>query len=104
MDPAINQVVFHAEVVARCQRLVAGGAREAAEVVHRVPRAHHHLRGRDSEVAAGTSLHGKPSGANKNTLGVSTKTLGLHKTTTRPTFLCYAHCLNASGRWELDVR
>jgi len=59
---AVHQLVLHAEVVARGQRLAARGAREAAQVVHGVPRAHHHLRRGDAEVATRAPLHGEPSG------------------------------------------
>ncbi len=62
MNPAVNQVLFHAEMVTRGQCFVACGAGEAAQMVHGVPGAHHHFRGGDAEVAAGTSLHGEPSG------------------------------------------
>lgn len=65
MEPAVHQAVLHAEVVARGQRLVARGAREAAQVVHGVARSHHHLRGRNPEVAARAPLHGEPSGTDK---------------------------------------
>lgn len=62
VEPAVHQTVLHTEVVSRGQRLVASGAREAAQVVHGVARSHHHLRGRYPEVAARAPLHGEPSG------------------------------------------
>lgn len=62
VQPAVHQAVLHAEVVARRQRLVAGGARKAAQVIHRVSCPHYHLRGRYPEVAACAPLHGEPSG------------------------------------------
>lgn len=65
VEAAVHQAVLHAEVVARGQRFVARGAREAAQVVHGVARPHHHLRGRDPEVAARAPLHGEPSGTDK---------------------------------------
>lgn len=65
VEPAVNQAVLHAEVVAGGQRLVASGAREAAQVVHGVARSHHHLRGRNPEVAARAPLHGEPSGTDR---------------------------------------
>lgn len=62
VEAAVDQAVLHAEVVARGEGLVAGGAGEAAQVVHGVARPHHHLRGRDPEVATRAPLHGEPSG------------------------------------------
>lgn len=63
MCPAVHQAVFHAEMVARGQGLVASGAGEAAQVIDGVSGAHDHLRGRNAKVAAGTSLHREPSGS-----------------------------------------
>lgn len=62
VEATVDQAVLHAEVVSSGQGLVAGGAGEAAQVVHRVPGPHHHLRGGNAQVAASAPLHGEPSG------------------------------------------
>ena len=60
VQAAVDQAVLHAEVVTRGQHLVTRGAREAVEVINQVPSSHHHLRGRDAQVAAGAALHREP--------------------------------------------
>lgn len=61
VQPAVHQTVFHAEVVPSRQHFVASRAGETVQVVHQIPGPHDHFRGRDPEVAPGTSLHRKPS-------------------------------------------
>lgn len=67
VQPAVDQTVLHAEVVPGGQHLAARGAGETVQVVNQVPGPHHHLRGRDAEVAARTPLHRKSSADNTET-------------------------------------
>ena len=61
VDSAVHQAILHTEVVARGEGLVARGTCEAAEMVHRIPRSHNHLRRRYPEMATCAPLHGEPS-------------------------------------------
>lgn len=61
MQAAVHEAVLHAEVVPGGQHLAARGAREAVQVVDQVPGPHHHLRGRDPQVAPRAPLHRKSS-------------------------------------------
>lgn len=67
VQPAVDQRVLHAEVVPGGEHLAAGGAREAVEVVDQLPGPHHHLRGRDTQVAPRAPLHRKSSADNTDT-------------------------------------
>lgn len=67
VQPTVHQTVLHAKVVPGGEHLAAGGAGEAVEMVHQVPGPHHHLRGRDPEVAPSASLHRKSSADNTDT-------------------------------------
>lgn len=67
VQPTVHQTVFHAKVVPGGEHLAAGSAGEAVEVVDQVPSSHHHLRGRDSQVAPSASLHRKSSADNTET-------------------------------------
>ena len=67
VQATVHQAVLHAKVVPGGEHLAAGGAGEAVEVVDQVPGPHHHLRGRDPQMAPGASLHRKSSADNTET-------------------------------------
>lgn len=64
VQATVHQAVLHAKVVSGGQHFATRGAGEAVQVVDQVPRAHHHLRRGNAQMAPGAPLHRKSSADN----------------------------------------